>query len=543
MDIVSIVVLMLAGLGLLLYGMYMFSHALEACMGQSLGNRFMKVADSPIRSYFFSAIMTFATQKSTMVSGMIMNYVNYGTISLKKSLPFVLGLSFGNAISIILMIFQGLNITRFLSLLCFVGAVINLLFRQEKMHNIAKALVGFGMLFLGIDLVGQYATMLFEMDGIFDFFQKINYPVVIMLLALVFSFITTSNFASLTLLAAFVSAGIVSVDTAVLGMLAVSIGTSLASYVYTVPGQGSEARMVAVGHIIAHLFGVILLLPLYFAGVYTWLFGVLGNNVFMTLIIVHMVQMTLPILLLPLCGVLEKMLRRVVPQKKNSRDSSRAFIIPDTTLETFSTGYLALLNSVKLLLQKNQKINDDILDRMGQGKDMRGISGSIMGLNKAIKISNNAVLRLTSKVGETELHKTNVLVNIFNDIQYLADRSKKLMDMANEIAKKPRGMSAEQVGELQNLLNLINGVVGLVNALCDDVIANKPVDSDALKLVLDANKQIYAVLQKQRRAVYNDYKDRGAYPDNNAYFNALGIFENTNTALENIAIKLGILSG
>lgn len=543
MDIVSIVVLMLAGLGLLLYGMYMFSHALEACMGQSLGNRFMKVADSPTRSYFFSAIMTFATQKSTMVSGMIMNYVNYGTISLKKSLPFVLGLSFGNAISIILMIFQGLNITRFLSLLCFVGAVINLLFRQEKMHNIAKALVGFGMLFLGIDLVGQYATMLFEMEGIFDFFHKINYPIVIMLLAFVFAFITTSNFASLTLLAAFVTAGIVNVETAVMGMLAVSIGTAIASYIYTVPGQGSEAKMVAVGHIFAHLFGFVLLFPLYFLGVYPWLFGVLGDNIFMTLIIVHMVQMTLPILLLPLCGVLEKFLRRIVPQKKNTRDNSREFIIPDTTLETFSTGYLALLNSVKLLLKKNQKIDDDILDRMGQGKDMRGISGSIQGLNKAIKISNNAVLRLTSKVGETELHKTNVLVNILSDIQYIADRSKKLMTLANEIAKKPRGMSAQQVAELQNLLALIDGVVSLVDALCDDVIANKPVDSDALKLVLDSNKQIYAVLQKQRREVYNDYKDRGAYPDNNAYFNALGIFENINTALENIAIKLGILSG
>ena len=118
MDIVSIIVLMLAGLGLLLYGMSMFSRALESCMGHSLGNRFMKVANSPIKSYFFSAIMTFATQKSTLVSGMIMNYVNYGTISLRQSLPFVLGLSFGNTISIILMIFQGLNLTRFLTLLC-----------------------------------------------------------------------------------------------------------------------------------------------------------------------------------------------------------------------------------------------------------------------------------------------------------------------------------------------------------------------------------------------------------------------------------------
>lgn len=543
MDIVSIIVLMLAGLGLLLYGMSMFSRALETCMGHSLGNKFMKVSNSPIKSYFFSAIMTFATQKSTLVSGMVMNYVNYGTISLRKSLPFVLGLSFGNTLSIILLVFQGLNLTRFLTLLCFVGAVINLLFRQEKMHNIAKALVGFGMLFLGLDLVGQYATQLFETQGMHSFFQSINFPIMIMLIAFVFSFLTTSNFASLTILASFVEASIFSPESAVLGMLTVAVGTALASYLYTVSGQGREAKMVAVGHIVAHLFGFVVMVPLYFTGVYTWLYSALGENIFMTLIVVHMVQMTLPIVLLPFCSALEKFLRLLVRPKKNDPDPSKEFILPDTTLDTFSTGYIALLNSTKKLLQKNLALQDDILDRMGQGKDMRGLNGSIQGLNKAIKISNNAVLRMTSKVGDGEIHKTNVLVNIFSDIQYLVDRSKKLAEIANEVAKKPRGISAEQVAKLQGLIVQLDGLTKLVIAIIDDIIAGKTVDSEALKIVLDNNKLIYSNLQKQRREVYLDYKNRGAYPDSNAYFNALGIFENVNTSLENISIKLGILSG
>lgn len=543
MDVVSIVVLMLAGLGLLLYGMSMFSRALESCMGHSLGNKFIKVSNSPIRSYFFSAIMTFATQKSTLVSGMIMNYVNYGTISLRQSLPFVLGLSFGNTLSIILLIFQGLNLTRFLTLLCFVGAVINLLFRQEKMHNIAKALMGFGMLFLGLDLVGQYATQLFETDTMFAFFQSINYPIVIMLLALVFSFLTTSNFASITILAVLVEAGIISIGSASLGVLTVAMGTALASYLYTVPGQGREAKMVAVGHILAHLFGFVIMVPLYFTGVYELLFGAINNNVFMTLIIVHMVQMTLPIILLPFCGVIEKLLRLIVPQKKNSSDPSQDFILPDTTLDTFSTGYIALLNSTKKLLIKNLQIQNNILDRMGQGKDMRGINGAIQGLNKAIRISNNAVLRMTSKVGEVEIQKSNVLFNIFNDVQYLADRSKKLSDIANDVAKKPRSITAEQVENLQNLLSQLDSLTNLVVAIIDDTISGKQIDSDALKIVLDSNKHIYSDLQKKRREVYTDYKNRGAYPESNAYFNALGMFENVNTSLENIAIKLGILSG
>ncbi len=543
MDTISIIVLMLAGLGLLLYGMSMFSRALESCMGHSLGNKFMKVANSPIRSYFFSAIMTFATQKSTLVSGMLMNYVNYGTISLRSSLPFVLGLSFGNTLSVILLVFQGLNLTRFLTLLCFVGAVINLIFRQEKMHNIAKALVGFGMLFLGLDLVGQYATQLFETDKVFGVLHAINFPIVIMLLAFAFSFVTTSNFASITILAALVEANIANAGTASLGVLTVALGTAIASYLYTVPGQGREAKMVAVGHILAHLFGFIIMVPLYFTGVYELLYTALGGNIFITLIIVHMVQMTLPILLLPFCKILEKLLRALVPAPKSNPDPSKEFILPDTTLDTFSTGYIALLNSAKKLLQKNLEIQDDILDRMGQGKDMRGMNGAIQGLNKAIKISNNAVLRMTSKVGGVEIQKSNILFNIFNDIQYLSERSKKLIDIANDVAKKPHKISAEQVGKLQNLLVKLDSLASLVLGIIEDLIEGKVIDGDALKIVLDNNKHIYSDIQNERKAVYLDYKNRGVFPESNVYFNALGIFENVNTALENIAIKLGILSG
>ena len=95
MSVIYMLMLTFAGLGILLYGMSLFSSALESGLGYRLNNKFMQMAKKPITGYLFSALLTFGTQKTTLVNGMIMDYVNVGTISLRQSLPMVLGLCFG----------------------------------------------------------------------------------------------------------------------------------------------------------------------------------------------------------------------------------------------------------------------------------------------------------------------------------------------------------------------------------------------------------------------------------------------------------------
>ena len=543
MIIVYAIFLILAGLGILIYGMSLFSRALEASMGHSLNYRFMRVASHPYQSYFLSAILTCLTQKSILVSNMIMNYVNIGTFSLRSSIPFILGLSFGNAISILLLIFQGFNLAIVLSLCCFIGALINLLGRSEKSHNIAKAFVGFGMLFLGLQLVSTYEEELFAVESIFSLMEHLNYPVLIILFAFLFSLVTTSNFAGLTILASLVASGPISVEVACVGMLTVAIGSAVSNCFYATPGQTTEAKRVVAGHILVHFLGFVILSPLYYTGVYQWLYSGLNGNIVLTLIIVHIVQMTLPILLVPFGGVCAKFLRLVVRERKGDTDPSKEFMLPDTMIETFSTGYLGILNSTKKILTKGSDIQNTILVRIKDNKDMRGINGDIQGVSKAIKISNNAILRMTSRINSDDIQKANVLVNIFNDLSYLNERAKKLSAIGAEMVKKPRLLSKEEINKLCALNEHLATLTKLDIALIDDILNGKTIDSEGLKCVLEYNKEIYNMIQEHRREVYEEYRTSKQYPEGDAYFTALVNFETVNTSLENIAIKLGILSG
>ena len=546
MSVIYMLILTFAGLGILLYGMSLFSSALESGLGYRLNNKFMQMAKKPITGYLFSALLTFGTQKTTLVNGMIMDYVNVGTISLRQSLPMVLGLCFGNMISIILMIFQGFNLTTYFTILCFVGAIINLFIKTSKAQLAAKALVGFGMLFLGIELVGTYAGQIFQLPEVFDFISSINYPIVIMLVSFLFAIFTTSTFATLTFVVSLVGmsgTGPVGIESAVMGMLAGGVGTAVADFIYTAPGQGTDAKRVGFYHVFAYFFGFVVLAPLYFTGWYTDLFHALGDNALITLILVHMFQMFIPIVLMPFGKIMEKMLIVLIPERKKKKDPYADFVLSDSVISVFGVGYIALLQSTKKLLEMNAELQTDILAKIEAKKDMRGIKGRIQGLDKAIRITNNSALRMTPRAGKENLQKTNILVNIFSDMHYLVDRSRKLSEIGNDIAKKPRSITQKQINALLKVSNELNNLVKMNCDLIEKLINNQDIGNDGLKGIMAYNKKIGGYLHTLRKEVYSDYRKNGHLPEGNTYFIILRNLEDYTASLDNIAVKLGILSG
>lgn len=546
MDALYLVILALAGLGVLLYGMSLFSSALETSLGSRFNKRISVVASNPFKSYLVGGGISFLTQKVTLSCGMIMGFVDVGTITQRQSIAFVLGISFGSALSMILMMFQGLNLTLFLTLLCLIGALITLFFKTNKMQQIGQALVGFGLLFLGIELVGKYAGEIFAIPAVYDFLSSISYPIVVILIGFLISFLTTSTFASLTFLSALVgisATGPISIETAYLGMLAVSVGTAVSDYVYTIAGQTVEAKKVITFHVLFRLFTFLICFPLYFTPAISWLFDILNQNVVMTLIIVHMVQMTIPsLILLPLSKWLTILMDKLVKNKKSSNNMYSEFILPDNVISVFGVGYPALLKSTKKMLELNTQLQQDLLTRIIQKKDIRGLTGRIKGLEKVIKVTSNTAIRMSAKAAEIEIPKLNVLLNILNDINYLNERSKKLYTYGSELLKKTKPLTENQDKSLLKIFEDIKLLIALDYDLIDKLINGQNIENKSVKEIMEYNKKIFSLCQKFKKNTYSDYIKLKRYPESDMFFSIVLVFEDVNTDLANIAIKLGILS-
>ena len=547
MAVVYLVVLTLAGLGILLYGMSLFSRALETSLGSGFSKRFSKVASSPMQSYLVGGGLTFITQKVTLVCGMIMGFVDVGTISGRQSIAFVLGISFGSALSMILMMFQGFNLTTFLTLFCIIGAFCALFVRSSKGQKIAQGCIGFGMLFLGIELVGTYSTEIFQIEAVYNFLSAISHPAVVAIIGLVISFVTTSTFASLTVLAALVGAsagaGPVTIEAAYLGMLAIGIGSALSDYVYTISGQSVEAKRVVTFHVLFRLFTFIIFFPLYFSPLISWLYVGVGESAVLTLIIVHMVQMTLPsLILLPFSKPLSALMEKIVPNKKSKDDIYSEFVLPDNVANVFSVGYPSLLKSTKRLLEINKDLSKQLLSRITEKKEIRGISGKIKGFEKVVKITSNTTIRLSSKVAESELPKLNTLLNILSDISYLADCNNKLYSVGTDIIKKNKSIIEAQGKDIIKIFGEMETFYDLDTALIETLINGQNIDNKQLKIALEHNRRIFSLCQKNKKSTFSDYRKTGHYPrGTETYFGIIAVLEDANVDLANISIKLGIL--
>ncbi len=549
MSVLYMVIIALAGLGILLYGMSLFSRSFETVLGSSFGKHFTRVANSTVRSYLVSSGLTFATQKATLACGMIMGFVDVGTISQRQSIAFVLGISFGSALSMVLMMFEGLNLTLYLSLLCLIGALISLFFTSQKAKLLGQALVGFGMLFLGIELVGRYSAEIFALSNVYNFLSSISSPIVVIVIGLVISFLTTSTFASLTVLVALVGAtagaGPISIDTAFLGMLAVGVGCALSDFVYTISGQTIEAKRVATFHLLFRIFSFLILFWLYFTPFTSAIYNAFNENATMTLIVVHMVQMTIPsLILLPFTKYLSEMMIKIMPAKKSKDDIYSEFSLPDSAVAVFSVGYPSLLKSTKKLLEMMRDLQAQLVTRIVEKKDTRGLSGKLKGLNKVIKITSNNAIRLSSKAGESQLPKINVLLNILNDILYLSDRAGILYSEGSEVLKKTKNLYDKQSKELIKIFEEINNLYVLDSDLIESLMNGENLENKVLKSAMESNKRIFSLCQKVKKSTFSEYRKTGHYSHNNdLFFSIVSIFEDINADLVNISVKLGVLSG
>ena len=545
MEFIYVLILAITGLGVLLYGMSIFARAIETGVGSRLNYKFIKISYSPVRGCGFVAGLTFLLQKTTLVTSMLTNYTSLGSITLRQSLPMAIGISIGSALTLVIMIFQGLNLTIFLTICCFFGAMINLFVKSDRAKLLARALMGFGLIFLGIHLVGDYAGQIFQIPSVYNFLSSIGHPIVIMIFALLTGLATTSTFCAITLLATLVGVsgvGPIDISCACIGMLAVPIGTSTADYIYTTSGQDINTKRIALFRILTCIFAFVVMAPLYFIGIYQSIFTALGDNTILTLILVYTIQMVFTAILIPFSPLLEKLMVKILPDKKKKVEGYLDFVIPESHIASFSTGYVSILNSIKSLFELNQKVFNMAMQKIINKTESRGIQGQVQGIEKAIKITMNTVLRVSMHTSSDNLQKTQMLNYVLNDCRYIVKKAKELSDDASEYIEKPKILTQNEINNLIDIQQKVLSLSGMVKELAVSLMNSQPLLNENLKEIFELNQSISTQCKKLRKDVYASYKTKGGYPESNMYFLILQNLEDTNTVWNDIAIKFGILA-
>jgi phosphate:Na+ symporter len=272
--IIKMLVSVIGGLGLFLFGMKNMSEGMQAVAGEKLRKLISTVTDNRFVACGVGATVTGLIQSSSVTTVMVVGMVNASIMSLKQAIGVIMGADIGTTVTAWLI---ALKIADYGLPILGISAFFYLFSKNERMRYTAMMLVGLGMVFFGLELMKNGFQPLRnqpEFLALFSQFIPDNYWGLLKCIA-VGAFTTAivqSSSATVGITIALATAGVIGYETAVALVLGENIGTTITAYLASL-GAAANAKRAAFAHISIKVFGVLLLIPVFYQ--YIWLLKIL----------------------------------------------------------------------------------------------------------------------------------------------------------------------------------------------------------------------------------------------------------------------------
>ena len=247
------------GLGLFLFGMKQMGDGLERAAGDSL-RRFLEILTrSRFLGLLVGLVFTMAVQSSSATTVMVVGFVRAGLMDLHQAAGVIFGANIGTTITAQLI---ALQVSDAAPVLLLAGVLLHCFCRRRFLQDLGGVLAGFGMLFLGLTLMGEAASKLRDMPEVADFLAVFaRTPILGILAGLAVTAVIQSSSASVGLLQLLAAQGVIGLDSAIFVVMGQNIGTTVTAILASA-GGGKAARRAALLHLLFNVFGTVLFFAL-----------------------------------------------------------------------------------------------------------------------------------------------------------------------------------------------------------------------------------------------------------------------------------------
>ena len=251
---VSIVLGLLGGLALFLYGMQMMSSGLEAAAGNRMKRILEKLTANRFLGVLVGAGITAVIQSSSAMTVMVVGFVNSGMMTLRQAVWIIMGANIGTTITGQLI---ALDIGQLAPLFAFVGVAMVVFFKKPQIHHYGNILAGLGVLFIGMEMMSSSMEPLREWPAFVEMVSTFSNPLVGIAAGTLFTAVIQSSSASVGILQAMAAGGIVGLDSAVYVLFGQNIGTCITAVLASF-GTSRNAKRTTIIHLMFNLFGTVL---------------------------------------------------------------------------------------------------------------------------------------------------------------------------------------------------------------------------------------------------------------------------------------------
>ena len=323
------------GLGLFLFGMQLMGEALEKAAGTRLKKLLGMVTGNRFLAMLAGITITAVVQSSSATTVMVVGFVNAGMMSLAQAVGVIMGANIGTTVTSLLI---ALNFSSVAAAAVLVGVILMLASKKTVVKNLGAIFTGFGLLFLGIDMMSDSMAPLRESAGFMNFIVTVSEsplrPLFGIILGIVMTAVLQSSSASVGVLQTLAMQGLVPLKFSVFVLFGQNIGTCLTALFSTV-GAKKNSKRAAVIHLLFNLIGTGIFILIALLTPYVEWIEKLSPDPMAQIAISHIVfNIVSTVVMFPFAKVLVKLSCLLVPGKDDSESEMHCKFIDDRLLNT-----------------------------------------------------------------------------------------------------------------------------------------------------------------------------------------------------------------
>ena len=489
------------GIFLLLYGMRLVGDGLQKACGARLRGFLLTATANRVRGVFVGAVITALLQSSSATTVMLVGLVGSGLIGLSQTMGVILGADIGTTITVQIIAFRIYDYA-----LGFVGlgVLIGLVTRREELRHAGTAILGFGFVFFAIKIL------------IDTFSPQANNPMLTNIIAgmgedlfagiIISALITAILHSSAATLGIAISAsysGALTLEAAIPIVLGANIGTCVTAILSSM-GSTSDAKRVALAHILFKVAGVLVILP--FLGPFTELVRLVSDDIPRQIAYAHtFFNIGIAILFLPLTSLFTGAVKYIIPEEREPHRLAPKYLDP----LVLSTPSLALGQAAREALRVADMVQEMIRDSIVVFKrDDRSLCERLQEKDNDVDLLDREIKLYLTKLSRESLTEAQAqrefeILAFTNNMENIGDViDKNLMELALKKIENQLSFSEEGLREIEELHgkvleNFEIGVVTFTNS-----------DRELARRLLQ-RKAKFAELERRLRQAHIDRLHRG----------------------------------
>lgn len=455
---------LVGGLGLFLYGMQLMADGLQKIAGDRLRRILEVLTSTPVFGVTVGAGITALIQSSSATTVMVVGFVNAGLLSLKQAISLIMGANIGTTVTAFMV---SLKLTDLALPAIGIGFLISLLSKKKNTRFLGQTILGFGLLFLGMKIMGDTMQPLKDNAYFTSLIVNLsNNPMLAMLLGLGFTAIIQSSSATTGLVVTLAAEGLIDLNVGLAMTLGSNIGTCATALLASI-GTQLVAKRAAIAHLLFNVVGVVIFMFIFapFVAFVQTTHPLLERQVANAHIIFNLAN---TLLLLPFINQFTRLVERIVPGEVKI-DHMGPLYLDENLMKTPSVA----LGQANRELVRMGKLGLAMLEEVYTAfKTSNAGLDSAAKKEETINLLEHAVVDYLARLAQESLSDEQSdripdLLSISSDIERIGDLAENIGELAEYRAEHRLPFSDEALKELQLMYEKVHDLVADAVALLE----------------------------------------------------------------------------